>query len=145
MLPPSLGALLSNRLPPAFTKLPTLPIQGILDLKKLSHDRRVYEAYIKDEFCQLKIHTKLFFELLKMARDVFSRPLRATCPIIVSVGDADALVNAKFIESYFTKMEKGSQLKVFPGGYHELHNEIEKYKKPYLKFLREGLTGLSFE
>lgn len=127
------------------TKLPTIPVQGILDLKKISHDIRVYEAYIKDEFCELKIHTHLFFELLKMARNVFSRPLRANCPIVVSVGSEDALVNAKFCEQYFTSMEKGSQLRVFEGGYHELHNEIEKYRTPYLKFLRESLTGLSFE
>lgn len=146
--PGLMGPLFSNApkiLMEGLTKLPTMPIKGILDLKKLSHDRRVYEAYIKDEFCQLSIHTHLFFELLKMARDVFSRPLRANCPVIVSVGTDDALVNAKFIEQYFTKMEKGAQLKVFPGGYHELHNEIEKFKKPYLKFLRESLTGLSFE
>lgn len=126
-------------------KCPTVPLKGILDLRKLSHDRRVYETYIKDEYNQLKIHSKLFFELLKTARDVFSRPLRAECPLYVSIGSEDALVNAKALMSYFQNIEKNSQLKVIEGGYHELHNEIEKYRKPYLNFLRQSLTGLSFE
>lgn len=126
-------------------KCPTIPLQGMLDLKKLSHDSRVYESYVKDELNQLKIHSKLFFELLRMARDVFSRPLRIECPLFVSVGTEDALVNAKLIINYFTHVEKSAQLKTFEGGYHELHNEIEKYRKPYLNFLRQSLTGLTFD
>lgn len=127
------------------TKCPTLPLQGILDLKRLSHDSRVYESYTKDELNQLKIHSKLFFELLKMARDVFSRPLRVECPLYVSVGSADGLVHPKLVEAYFTKVEKSAQLKIFEGGYHELHNEIEKYRIPYFNFLRQSLTGQSFD
>lgn len=126
-------------------RCPTIPLQGVLDLKKLSHDSRVYEAYVKDEFCQLKIHSKLFFEVLKMGREVFSRPLRVECPLFVSIGTGDVLVNPKLLISYFTKVEKSAQLKVIEGGYHELHNEIEKFRKPFLNFLRQSLTGLSFD
>ncbi len=127
------------------TKVPTLPLQGILDLKKLSHDSRIYESYIKDELVQLKVHSKLFFEILKMGRDVFSRPLRAECPLFVSIGTDDALVHPKLLINYFRDVEKSAQLKIIEGGYHELHNEVEKYRKPYLNFLRQSLTGLSYE
>jgi acylglycerol lipase len=126
-------------------KVPTLPLQGILDLKKLSHDSRVYESYVKDELVQLKVHSKLFFEILKMGREVFSRPLRAECPLFVSIGTEDGLVHPKLLINYFTNVEKSAQLKIIKGGYHELHNEVEKYRKPYLNFLRHSLTGLSFE
>jgi acylglycerol lipase len=126
-------------------KFPTLPLGGILDLKKLSHDSRVYESYIKDDLNQLKIHSKLYLEILKMGREVFSRPLRADCPLFVSIGTEDALVHPKLVISYFTKVEKSAQLKIIEGGYHELHNEIEKYRRPYLNFLRQALTGLSFD
>lgn len=127
------------------TKVPTLPLQGILDLKKLSHDSRIYESYIKDELVQLKVHSKLFFEILKMGREVFSRPLRAECPLFVSIGTEDALVHPKLLINYFRDVEKSAQLKIIDGGYHELHNEVEKYRKPYLNFLRQSLTGLSYE
>lgn len=127
------------------TKLPTIPIAGALNLKKLSHDRRVYESYIKDELTILKIHTHLYFEILRVSRDVFSRPLRLKCPLYCSIGDEDVLVNPGLMVKYFTEVEKNAQLKVFKGGWHELHNEIDKFKKPYLNFLRQSLTGLSFE
>ena len=127
------------------TKLPTIPLAGVLNLKKLSHDSRVYENYIKDEFTQLKIHTKLYMEVMKTSREVFSRPLRIKCPLFVSIGTEDVLVHPGLLIDYFTKVEKNAQLKKFEGGYHELHNEVEKYKKPYLNFLRQSLTGLTFE
>lgn len=129
----------------ALVRFPTIPLQGVLDLKRLSHDRRVYESYISDELNQLKIHSKLLIEVLRMGRNVFSRPLRAACPLFVSVGSEDGLVHPKLLISYFRKVEKNAQLKVVEGGYHELHNEIEKYRKPYLNFLRQSLTGLSFD
>lgn len=129
----------------SLSKTPSFPLGGVLDLKKLSHDGRIYEAYIKDDLNQLKIHTKLYIELLRAARDVFSRPLRSECPLFVSIGTQDVLVNPKLLISYFKNVEKSAQLKVIEEGYHELHNEVEKYRKPYLNFLRQSLTGLSFE
>lgn len=144
----AMGPLFANApkfLMEGLSKLPTIPISGVLNLRKLSHDGRVYESYIKDEYTILKIHTKLYFELLKTSREVFSRPLRVNCALYCSIGTKDVLVNPKLMIDYFTKMEKSAQLKVFEGGYHELHNEIDKFKKPYLNFLRQSLTGLTFE
>jgi alpha-beta hydrolase superfamily lysophospholipase len=129
----------------ALVKIPTIPLQGVLDLKRLSHDGRVYESYIKDDLNQLKIHSKLFFEILKTGRDVFSRPLRSDCPLFVAIGSEDGLVHPKLAIAYFKKVEKSAQLKVIDGGYHELHNEIEKFRKPYFNFLRHSLTGLTFD
>ena len=129
----------------SLTKLPTLPVAKVLDLRKLSHDSRVYESYIKDEHTQLKIHTKLYLEVTKASRDVFSRPLRIKCPLFCAIGTEDALVHPGLMIKYFTEIEKNAQLNVFEGGYHELHNEIEKFKNPYLNYLRQSLTGLTFE
>lgn len=129
----------------SLVKAPSVPLGGILDLKRLSHDSRVYESYVKDPLTQLKIHSKLLLEIIKAGRDVFSRPLRIECPLFVSIGTGDALVNSKLLINYFKNVEKNAQLKIFEGGYHELHNEVEKYRKPYLNYLRHSLTGLSFE
>lgn len=146
--PGLMGPIFSNApilLFEALKKLPSIPLARVLDLKKLSHDRRVYEDYIKDELNVLKVHTHLFFELLRTAREVFSRPLRIDCPLFVAVGTDDALVNSGLVKSFFTEVEKNAQFREFSGGYHELHNEVEKFRKPYLNFLRESLTGLTFE
>jgi alpha-beta hydrolase superfamily lysophospholipase len=129
----------------SLSKLPTIAVAKVLNLRKLSHDSRVYESYVKDEFTMLKIHTKLYLEVMKASREVFSRPLRIRCPLYCAIGSEDVLVHPGLMIKYFTEIEKNAQLKVFEGGYHELHNEIEKFRKPYLNFLRHSLTGLTFE
>jgi len=129
----------------SLTKLPTIAVAKVLNLRKLSHDSRVYESYINDEFTTLKIHIKLYTEVMKASREVFSRPLRVECPLFCSIGTEDVLVHPGLMIKYFTNIEKNAQLKIIEGGYHELHNEIEKYKRPYLNFLRQSLTGLAFE
>lgn len=146
--PGILGPLFANApmfLLDTLTKAPSIPLPRVLNLKKLSHDSRVYESYMKDEFTHKKIHTKLFYEILKAARDVFSRPLRVDCPLYCSIGTGDGVVNADLMIDYFKETEKGAQLKIFKGAYHEIHNEVDKWRKPYLNYLRQSLTGLSFE
>jgi len=124
----------------ALAALPiSMRIQGLLDIKKLSHDIRIYEEYIKDPLNVLKVHTHLFFEVLKEAKDVFSRPLRITCDLYVAIGTEDCLVNAPYCIEYFKTVEKQARLYVSEGAYHELHNEIEKYSAPFFDFLKESI------
>lgn len=117
----------------------TVPLKGMLDLTRLSHDSRVLQNYLNDELVILKVHSHLFFQILKTSRDVFSRPLRARCPLFASIGTKDGLVNPKMLIKYFTTIEKNTNLLKIEGGYHELHNEIEKYRTPYFEFLRHSL------
>lgn len=146
--PGVMGPVLANApkfLLESLTKLPTIPVAKVLNLRKLSHDSRVYESYVKDELTCLKVHTKLYLEVIKTSREVFSRPLRVKCPLYCAIGTEDVLVHPGIVIKYFTDIEKNAQLKIFEGGYHELHNEIEKFRKPYLNYLRQSLTGLAFE
>jgi alpha-beta hydrolase superfamily lysophospholipase len=117
----------------------SIALGGMLDIKKLSHDPRVYEAYIKDPKNSLKIETKLFFSILAESKEVFSRKLRVSCPLYVAIGTNDVLIDAQRAANYFKTTEKNASLLEVKDGYHELHNEIEKYKKPYFKFLKESL------
>ncbi len=118
----------------------TVPLGGMLDLSKLSHDGRVLQAYLADELVSQKNHSHLFFETLKTAREVFSRPLRAHCPLSVAIGTGDGIVNPGMAKRYFTQVEKNAKLLVVDGGYHELHNEVEKYRAPFMDFLQKTFT-----
>lgn len=117
----------------------SIPLAGLLDIKKLSHDPRVYEAYIKDENVSVKVHTKLIFEVLSKGREVFSRPLRVKCDLYCAVATSDALIDPGKVISYFSEFEKNTKLLKVEGSYHEIHNEVEKFKKPYLKFLKDSI------
>lgn len=125
----------------ALKSLPiTLPVEGLLDLSKLSHDPRVYEAYVTDPLNCMKIHTKLFFEILTEAREVFAKPLRVNCDLFCSIGSIDGIIDPKPAIKFFSEIEKNCQLKVIEGAYHEVHNEIEKFRLPMFEFLKESLT-----
>ena len=114
----------------------SIPLKGLVDLNYLSHDPRVKEDYIKDPLNSLKLESKLLLEMVKTAKATFSRPLRSKCPSYVSVGSADRIIGSQELIDYFTNVDKSFQLKVFDGAYHEIHNEIEKYKKPYFEHLK---------
>ncbi len=117
----------------------SIALGGMLDIKKLSHDPRVYEAYIRDPKNCLKIETKLFFSILAESKEVFSRKLRVSCPLYVAVGTKDKLIDPDRAIDYFKQTEKNASLLEVKDGYHELHNEIGKFKKPYMKFLKDSL------
>ena len=73
------------------------------------------------------------------SREVFSKPLRVNCELYCSVGTMDGLVDPDSIIKYFSQVEKNAKLKVIKGGYHELHNEIDKYNNEYFAFLKDSL------
>lgn len=114
----------------------SIPIGGLVDLGNLSHDPRTREDYIKDELNSLKLQSKLVFELMKTAQATFARPIRSKCPSFVTVGGADRIVGTDNVVEYFTTVDKSFNLKVFDGAYHEIHNEIEKYRKSYFDHLK---------
>jgi acylglycerol lipase len=136
-------------LPMGFFKVMTsqpysLPLGGLVDLSNLSHDPRVKEDYVKDPLNALKLESKLLLEMVKTSKSTFSRPLRSKCPSFVSVGSADRIIGEKDLIEYFTSVDKSFQLKVFDGAYHEIHNEIEKYRKPYFDHLKTVFNEVLF-
>ena len=73
---------------------------------------------------------------MKCAQSTFARPIRSKCPSFVTVGSSDKVVGAADVIEYFTNVDKSFNLKVFDGAYHEIHNEIDKYRKPYFEYLK---------
>lgn len=114
----------------------SLPLKGLVDLNNLSHRTEVRDDYENDELNALSLHSNLVLGMVKTSKKVFSRPIRPPCPSYVSVGSADRIVDVQALKEYFTHMDKSFALKIFEGAYHEIHNEIDKYKKPYFDYLK---------
>lgn len=119
--------------------LPSVALDGLVDLKNLSHNKNVYKDYVEDTFNCLKIHSNLLFEMIKEMRNVFNRPLRVNCPCYCAYGTEDKIVDPDAIQTYFTTIERSVLLKKYHGAYHEIHNESEKYRRDYFDFLRSSL------
>ena len=70
---------------------------------------------------------------------MFSSAIHPKCPAFVTVGSEDKVVHANSLIDYFNLIEKDFDLKVFEGAYHEIHNEIEKYRKPYFTHMKNTI------
>ncbi|MFZ4712181.1 MAG: alpha/beta fold hydrolase [Bacteriovoracaceae bacterium] len=123
----------------------SIELGGLVDLKYLSHDQRVKEAYISDELNSLKVHSKLALELVNASRQVFSKPLRCKTALYAAIGTEDKVVNYPAFKSYFETHAKGAQVLTVKDSYHEIHNEIEKFRAPYFDFLKKSLLSSLFE
>ncbi|MFW5871891.1 MAG: alpha/beta fold hydrolase [bacterium] len=115
------------------------PVEGLINVKHLSHDKEVQKQYLKDELTIKKIHTKLVLSLINASKKIFSLSLKPKCPLFVVVGSEDKIVSPEDLQEYFATVEKGAHLYVIPGGYHELFNEIPQYKMPFNQFLKNSL------
>jgi alpha-beta hydrolase superfamily lysophospholipase len=62
-----------------------------------------------------------------------------------SVGTGDVVVDSATKIKYFKSMDKNAKLLVVKNGYHELHNEIEKYREEYFNFLKESIMDTIYE
>lgn len=122
-------------------KMPKMKLEGLLDIKKLSHDMRIYNDYIEDPLNSLKLSTKLLFLLIERTKVVYSEKLNINCPLYVVIGSEDVLVNPKACIDYYTHIESNATLEVIEGAYHEIHNEIKRYYDPYLAFLKSSLLN----
>lgn len=128
-----------------FSSLAACPLSaklgGLVDLNYLSHDPRVKEAYKKDSKNHMKLHSKLLLEMVKCSGETFCRPIGPRCPSFVSVGSEDNIVHPSSLVDYFENIEKSFELKVIDGAFHEVHNEIEKYRTIYFNFLKLSLCS----
>ncbi len=123
------------------TKIPgSKKLGGLVDLSYLSHNPMIKKEYVEDELNHLKLHTKLVFELAKCSHQTFSRPIHPHCPAFVTVGSKDRIVSYSQLVSYFQVIEKNFSLQVIDGAFHEIHNEIDKYRNPYLEHMKACLT-----
>ncbi len=119
------------------SRLPmSVPLKSVISLDGLSHDPKVKEHYKSDPLNSMYIHSKLVLEIAKTVNQTFTRPIRPKCPAFVVYGSEDGVASSSDIKNYFSMIEKSFQVKVFEGAFHEIHNEIEKYRKPYFEYLK---------
>lgn len=141
---PGAVGLLTKMIPRGFwqqiSQLPvSLPLKDLIDLSDLSHNPDVKNRYVNDDLNCLKLHSCLLLGMVKTSLEVFARPIRPSCPAFVCVGSEDKIVSVSDLKSYFSMVEKAFQLRVFEGAYHEIHNETQDYRKPYLDYMKSVL------
>lgn len=116
-------ARIIQKLFPKFTK------ESDLDVKGISHDPGVVDAYIKDPLIHGKITAKMFFEIYNAGLWAISNSGKLNIPVLIQHGTGDNITSHKASKEFYQNAkEKDIIYKEWDGLYHELHNETEKDK-----------------
>lgn len=116
-------ARIMNKVYPKFTQ------NSNLDVKGISHDQNVVDAYIKDPLIHGKISARMFYEIVNAGRGVIDKTDKLDLPVLIQHGTGDNITSYKASKEFYEKAKtqnKDIEYKEWPGLYHELHNELEK-------------------
>ncbi|TXE10278.1 alpha/beta hydrolase [Algoriphagus aquimarinus] len=99
-----------------------------LDAEKISRIPAEVEKYLNDPLVYTEaIPARTGYELLQMMRFIQENASKFSLPFLLMHGTDDGLTNPKGSELLFEKAKSlDKTLKIFPGGYHELINDLDR-------------------
>jgi len=107
--------------------LPGLRVPGSRDKSDLSRDPAVGEEFLRDPLtCQFNT-IQQGVQILKALPRLPSLCRRITVPVLMFHGDADRVVKVEGTQELFLALaSRDKKLHIFPNGYHEPHQDLNK-------------------
>ena len=105
--------------------LPSLTINNRLNLYNISRDKAIIQKYKDDPLVHNQVSVKLGLDILKHGEWVLENSNRLHIPGLIIHGDKDEMTDHDASQT-FSNNSTNCTFKSFKGGYHELHNDIEK-------------------
>lgn len=102
--------------------LPGLVQPSGLIPEHISHDRSVVDAYIADPLVHDRISVSLFNEAMSAAEYTLLHAGELSVPVLLMHGSDDLITSPEGSREFASKT-KLAEMKIWEGGYHELHNE----------------------
>ncbi len=94
---------------------------------KLTHDPEVIERYNNDRLAFGRVSAHLFASAIRAGRWAVRHADRFLLPLLLMHGSADRLTDIHTTERFYRRVERGdAAFKTWPGGYHTLHNELNR-------------------
>jgi acylglycerol lipase len=103
--------------------LPTLVQPSGLVVDHISHDKSVIEAYKNDPLVHDRISVSLFHNAVSAGRYVLENAASVKVPVLLMHGSEDQITSPGGSSEVASKNNL-VDLKIWEGGYHELHNEL---------------------
>lgn len=103
--------------------LPILPVPVGIPASSISRDPSVIRAYEEDPLVFSAGTTRWGAEFLRAQDEVLAQASRLLAPVLVLLGSADAVIDAKTTATHFRSLEGDVHVQTFEGYYHELFNE----------------------
>jgi alpha-beta hydrolase superfamily lysophospholipase len=105
--------------------IPGLVQPSGLNVNHISHDPEIVDKYVKDPFVHGKISVSLFSSAMKAAGYSIKHASDLKIPTLLLHGNEDQITSPAASKEFAEKSTK-VELKIWEGGYHELHNELFK-------------------
>ena len=121
--PPKVLTQLARLIRPIF---PSFTQNHGLDKDMLSSDPSVVEAYINDPLVHIKITAETAIGMLDSGQRSLRNVNKLAAPLLLMHGDKDGITSHEATERFADKAQGDVTLKIWEGGYHELHNEPVK-------------------
>ncbi|MGC9343202.1 MAG: serine aminopeptidase domain-containing protein, partial [Bacteroidales bacterium] len=103
--------------------LPSLRIGNGLNDGDLSHDPKVAKDYTGDPLNHDKISFRLFNIIYHSGYHALRNVYKINYPFLLMHGTEDKITSPKASENFVMNTSSRTQLKLWEGQYHELHNE----------------------
>jgi alpha-beta hydrolase superfamily lysophospholipase len=103
--------------------LPGLIQPSGLNVRHISHDDNVVAAYSADPLVHGKISVSLFDGAMKAAKYSLDHASELKIPTLIIHGSDDLITSPEGSREFAGKTDM-AELKIWEGGYHELHNEV---------------------
>jgi alpha-beta hydrolase superfamily lysophospholipase len=105
---------------------PGLVLTSTVKPKSISRDRQVIEAYENDPLTHKKISVRLFCEAHETGTRIMRHAEKVTVPLLLMHAGADLITDPNSSEQFARGNPGQIQFKLWPGLYHEIHNEERK-------------------
>lgn len=107
--------------------LPNVAVRSGLDITAVSRDTAVVEAYRQDPLVHDKGTPAAAVAFMQAAAWTMAHAADFPRPLLLLHGDADRLVDVARSQQFFAQVQHpDKKLIVYPGGYHELHNDLDQ-------------------
>jgi alpha-beta hydrolase superfamily lysophospholipase len=105
--------------------LPSLIQPSGLIVSHISHDQEVVDAYLSDPLNHYKISFGLFHSAVTAGEYSLIHAEDLNLPLLLMHGSDDQITSPQSSRDFASKTNM-AELKIWDGGYHELHNELFK-------------------
>jgi acylglycerol lipase len=104
--------------------LPSMTLPNGLDLECLSHNPQIKKAYIDDPLVHEQISARLGIDMIKTGTWLGLQEIPFPYPLLLMQGSEDSIVSPQATRAFAEKLKGDVTFRLWPGMYHELHNEI---------------------
>lgn len=104
---------------------PSLTMANELDVEAISRDKAEVRKYINDPLIHAKISPNFSITFIETGQWAIENASKLQTPMLLLHGTEDSIIDYRGTQS-FAKSTEHATLKLYEGGYHELHNDLCK-------------------